>query len=230
MDLASWFKNNPDWRPYADLVALPPKPEELMQWFPDVSSEVLARCCELVNECGMAVSRGTIYTRVRREKEDGDHTANSDRWATMLCLQSPPRLKTNVTFLSGRKPWHELADPRYVEKVRKRLAEKGISLTPNMEYMPELARYTGDPEAVLPHGQERDHIKNICERRGWACEGAVECKHREPDRDPIESAPKMAEDLIRNKARLLVQDDPSLKRKSTQEIRAAVLQKFGPTS
>jgi len=62
------------------------------------------------------------------------------------------------------------------------------------------------------------------------CEGAVECKHREPDRDPFETAPKMADDLIQNKARLLAHEDPGFRKKSRKEQREAVLAKFGPSS
>jgi hypothetical protein len=218
--LDQWFTDYPEWRPYADLIVVPPTGDEIRKEFPDTSEEVVRRAFDTF---WSLVSLGTAYLKMRRE-------GISDRFAAMLALQAPPRLKSNVTFLAGRKPWYELADPRYVEKVRKKLAEKGVSLTPQMEYCPELARYTGDPEAVLPHGQERDHIKKICEQRGWACAGAVECKHREPDRDPFETAPKMADDLIQNKARLLAHKDPGFRKKSRKEQREAVLAKFGPSS
>lgn len=222
MNLDNWFTENPDWRPFADLVVYPLTPPELQYEFPDISQGVVDRCYELLNHGGLEITVSALYTKIRR-------CGASEQLAAMLALQSPPRLKSNVTFLTGRKPWYEHADARYVEKIKTILKSKGVAITPRMEYMPELARFPGDPEAVLPHGQERDHIKKICETRGWACEGAVECKHREPERDPHESAPKMAEDLIRNKARLLASSDPSFKRKSRQEQRAAVLAKFGPS-
>lgn len=234
MNLEAWIAENEDWRPYVDLVAFPPLPEELMKEFTDVSAEVLSRCGEMVMEGGGYVSRGAIYIRVRRE----DAREAGDRWATMLCLQAPPGVRTTDTFWAGRRPWYEVyGDPdskqnnTYVNRVKKELAKRGVNLKAGDEYMPELARFVGDPEAVVPFGNARGYIKSLCERRGWAAEGAVEVKHREPDKDPLadENCIPMGEDLIRRKGKLLVQKDPSLKKLSRKELREKVLAKFGPS-
>lgn len=229
MDIKTFFTDNPDWQPYADLVVRPPLPEELTAWWQDVSTEVLSRCMEIVREGGGEVSRGAIYVRVRRESEREEQQGTADKWATMLCLQAPPGIKTNVAFLSGRKPWHEIGDPRYVERIKNRLISQGVSVTANTEYMPELARFPGDPEAVLPHGRERDHIKKIVEQRGWACSGAVECDGREPDHDPHTTAAPMGADLVRRYGQRMVAQDPSLRKLSRNELREAVLDKHGPS-
>lgn len=224
MDLQEFLSQNPAWQSHPDLILRPPSPAELSAWFPEASPELLQRSDELIRHCGLSLTRGALYSHIRLSQK------SSDRWAAMLALQSPPGLKDNATFMAGRKPWYEHADPRYVEKVKGILKAKGVELTSRHEYCPELARYTGDPEAVLPHGQERDHIKKICEKRGWACHGAVECEHRQPDTDPHQSGPRMAEDLIRQKAQLLTDRDPSLKKLSRQDLRAKVLDKFGPST
>ncbi len=229
MDLKKFLADNPDWHPYADLVIRPPLQEELMSWWPDVSTEVLSRCHEMVREGGGVVSRGAIYVRVRRENEKEEARGTADKWATMLSLQAPPGLKTSTNFTSGYKPWHEIMDPRYVATIKAKLKSKGVELTSRTEYMPELARFPGDPEAVLPTGSERDHIKKICESRGWAVNGAVECEYRQPDQDPHTSGPVMAEDLVRQNARRMVHQDPSLKKLSRQELREAVIEKHGPS-
>lgn len=163
MDLQEFLSQNPAWQSHPDLILRPPSPAEISAWFPEVSPELLQRSDELIRHCGLSLTRGALYSHIRHSQQ------SSDRWAAMLALQSPPGLKDNATFMAGRKPWYEHADPRYVEKVKGILKAKGVELTSRHEYCPELARYTGDPEAVLPHGQERDHIKKICERRGWAC-------------------------------------------------------------
>lgn len=229
--LEKWLKDNEDWRPYVDLVVYPPLPEELMKEFKDVSSEVLARCGELVSEGGGQVSRGALYVRIRREdKKCGD------RWATLLALQQPPGINTTDTFWAGRKPWYEVyGDPSskknntYINDIKRGFARQGIDLG-NREYMPELARFKYDPEAIVPFEGARSCIKNLCEKRGMACHGAVETSHRQPDRDLLadENCP-MAPDLIRQKARNMVKQDPSLKSKSKKELRELVLAKHGPS-
>ena len=226
MNYEKFFRENEDWRVYADIVAYPPLPEELMSEFHDVSPEVLARCREMVMEGGGYVSRGAIYVRVRREGEERGQ--NADRWATMLCLNAPPGLKTTDSFWAGRKPWHEVFDPRYCAGVKKELAKRGINIGPNQEYMPELARFRGDPEAVVPFEGARSYMKKLCERRGWAMEGAVTVEHREPESDPYDAP--IADDLVRQKARQMVKLKPdTFKGLNRKEAKQKVLDKFGPS-
>jgi hypothetical protein len=229
MNLDSWFQDNEDWRPYADLVAYPPYPEELMREYQDVSPEVLSRCMEMVSEGGGFVSRGAIYIRVRREDKNDHYHKENDKWATMLCLQAPPGIKTNDTFWGGRKHFSEVYGVEYANRIKASLARKGINLKANDEYMPDLARYQGDPEAVVPFGAGRSYIKHLCEKRGWACEGAVNVEHRAPDVDPHENCIPMANDLICQQGRKMIQKDPSLKKLSRQDMKALVLEKHGPS-
>jgi hypothetical protein len=227
VDFDQWFTENPDWRPYADLVVHPPMPEELMKEFSNVSPEVLARCLEFVRECGGSVTRGAIYVRVRREGEERGE--NADKWATMLCLNAPPGVRTTDTFWAGRKHWTEVFGEKYANKIKQHLAHRGVSIRPTDEYMPELARFPGDPQAIVPFGGARSYIKNLCESRGWACDGAVNVEGREPDEDPYETAPRMDEKLVRQKGRQMVEKSPELGRLPREELRARVLDKFGPS-
>lgn len=236
MDLETFFRDNEDWRPFADLVAYPPLPEELMSEFSDVSSEVLARCMEYVTECGGYVTRGAIYCRVRREKDEP--RATSDRWATMLSLNAVPAIKTSDTFWAGRKTWVEVFGEDYANKIKKGLAKKGVNILPGYEYMPELVRqdmgfgpHNPDPEAVVPFNGARSYIKNLCEKRGYSCDGAVTVQGRAPERDELadENCIPLGEDIIRRKACDMVKKDPSLRFKTKAELRQKVLEKHGPS-
>lgn len=226
--LDKWFAENEDWRPYADLVACPPLVEEMMAEYTDISPEALSRSMEMVMEGGGYVSRGAIYLRVRREGEERGR--NADRWATMLCLNAPPGIQTTDSFWAGRQPWHQVFGEEYANNVKAKLRNKGINLKAGDEYMPELARFQGDPEAVVPYGGGRSYIKKLCETRGWACEGAVNVSHREPEEDPLanENCP-MAPDLIRRKGINMLKKDPSLNKLDRREMKAAVLERFGPS-
>jgi hypothetical protein len=225
MTLDQWFSQNEDWRPYADLVVLPPLPEELMRLYHDVSPEVLARCGELVSENGGAVTRGAIYVRVRREDKN-----SGDRWATMLCLQAPPGINTSDTFWAGRKSWVDVFGEGYANRVKAGLAKKGINLLPGQEYMPELVRpgygpHNPDPQAVVPFGGARSYIKRLCDSRGWSAEGAVTVKGREPESDP-HTPGELGDDIVRQKAVQMIEKDPSLKKLTRRDIRAKVLERF----
>lgn len=219
MTLDQFFTDNPEWRPYADLVAYPPTAAEIRKEFPDADRDVLAHC-----QAGARIAVGTHYVRMRRE-------GNTDRFAAMLALQSPPRGETTDTFWAGRKPWHEVYGERYANAVKAKLAKQGVNIGPNDEYMPELARFQGDREAVIPFEGARSHMKNLCIRRGWAIEGATTVEGREPEFDPLadEHCVPMAEDLIRQGARRMIAKDPELKRLPKRELRERVLDKYGPS-
>jgi len=232
-DLGTFFDENPDWKKYADIVAYPPLPEELAEEFPDIDPEVLRRCMEPVLECGYTLSRGCIYARVRREDR---RVKAADKWATMLALQAPPGLKTTDTFWAGRKTWVEHFGVEYANNIKAQFAKKGINLTANQEYMPELVRpgfgpHNPDPEAVVSFDGARSYIKKLCEQRGWGCEGAVNVDHRKPDHDPLadENCP-IAPDLVRQKGRNMLREDPkAFKGMDLKEARAKIMDKHGPS-
>lgn len=225
-----WLIDNPGWVPYVDLVVYPPTTDEISKEFPNTSKDVLDRCGELVQECGGHVSRGALYVKIRRVG------GASDRFATMLALQAPPGINTSDTFWAGRKSWVDVFGETYANNIRKGLANKGISLKAGDEYMPELVRpgygpKNPDPEAIVPFGGARSYIKSLCEKRGWAVEGAVKAEHREPESDPLsdENCVPMGMDLVRKKACKMVRSDPSLRSKSKAELRQLVLEKHGPS-
>lgn len=236
MDTALFFEENPDWLPFADLVVLPPSRDEIKKEFrrSGVSREVLDRCMEAVKEGGGYVTRGAIYVRIRREDK---RVRDADRWATMLSLQAPPGLQTTDTFWSGRKTWVEHFGDEYANNIKAQFAKKGINLTANQEYMPELVRpgygpHNPDPEAIVPFGGARSHIKKLCESRGWACEGAITAKHRQPESDPLadENCLQMGDDLVRTKGRLMMQDQPDIfKGKNRSEVKEMIISKHGPS-
>lgn len=215
MTIDAFFAEHPEWRPYADLVVVPPTAEEIREEFPDADADVLARC-----QSGGQVSVGTLYVRMRREGQD-------DRWAAMLALQQFPGIQTTDTFWAGNKPWHEVYGEKYANEVKAILARRGVNLRPGDTYYPQLAKSKGDPEAVIPFDGARSYIRKLCEKRGWACEGAVNLEARQPDSDPHEQAVPLAEDLVRSNAKRMVEKNPDLARLSRRELRQRVLAQHG---
>ena len=221
--LTKFFRDNPEWRPYADLVAAPLDGTELRAEFPDADIEVLDRCLEYVSHHGYALARGTIYVKMRREQA-------SDRWAAMCALQQAPRIMTDSVFFEGFKRPGDEFDPHYAASLRKECAKRGFTPPTGAKYFPGLARFRGDPEAFVSQGDGRAYIQKLCAKRGWGCEGAVNIAGRQPEKDPFadENCVPLAEDLIRNKAREMITKNPDLKRIPKRELRERVLAKHGP--
>jgi hypothetical protein len=216
MTLDQFFIDNPEWRPYADLVAVPPTSQEIQKEFPDADPEVCARC---FGGDGL-VSVGALYVRIRRE-------GAKDRFAAMLALQEAPRIMTDAVFFEGAKRPGDEFDDQYLGILMKSAKRQGFVPPPGARYFPSLARFRGDKEAWVGQGDGRGYIKQLCEKRGWAVEGAVSAQHREPERDPLEKAPRMAESLIRENAQRMVKQNPELKRLSRRDLRQHVLDKHG---
>ena len=212
---------NPDWAEHRDLIFCPPDAEEIKSLYPDASRELLSRCME-----GMSrfVSRGAQYLRMRMAGE-------SDSLASMVALRKGPALSTDDTFFQGQG---SLYDQFGSQKALDRTlaASKAMGFVPpkNAVYFPNLARRKGDPEAYVTRAMGRSYIKKLLEKRGWASEGAVNVKAREPENDPLDAKKciPMGNDVIQHYAAKMVAKDPSLKRLKQGELRAKVIEKHGP--
>lgn len=215
---------SPSLKVVIDLVAIPQSPEEITEEFGSTDSELMERCMELVNYEGVGITRGTLYAKARRE-------GATDKFALMVSMQRAPGGLTDDVFFAGVPT---LADQIGSQVRTKRLVEiarrHGYNPSPYDMYQSGLARFEGDPEAFVSKAQGRGYIKRLCEQRGWACEGLVNVKAREPEDDPLadRNCIPMAPSLIKQNAAKLIKQDPSLAHKPQQEIRQAVLDRFGP--
>lgn len=222
-DRTQWLNANPEWKPYADLILMPPSPEELREEFPECSpGDAKSLCGTRVR--GQPYSRATFYTRLRRE-------GTGHRLADTLASQQFPGLETEDTFWSGYRHFSEVYGESYANAVRQELARKGCNLSAGDEYLPEMAQEFGDPNAVISRANGgRARIREFCRERGLACEGAVNCDSRPPDRDPFgdDSKPALAEDLVQDCIETFTKEDPDAAAKMSHgELREAVIDKHG---
>lgn len=104
-----------------------------------------------------------------------------------------------------------------------RAKRNGYNPNPNDVYEGALARFPGDPAAFVPPSGGINHIKKVCEERDIACEGAY--KRERTHKDPNPEKPFIDKKVYKRLARDIVKDDPSLAKKSKQEIKAAVYDK-----
>lgn len=221
--LKQFLKEHPEWTQDQDLVRVPPTAYEVETEYPESAGMDLLRDPGAMSTFG--VTRLALYVSIRRKGED-------HKWAVMLASQQGPALNTDATFFEGMpRLYEQIGSQRRLNKMLAVAAKHGFKPNPTDVYQPGLARFQGDPEAFVPATGGRSYIRKLCEKRGWACEGAVKVKAAEPLSDPLapENCKPLGEDIIRDRAAEMVRKNPDLKRKSRRELREAVLEKHGPS-
>ena len=221
-EIAEWFSMHEEWRKYADLCLLPPTANEAVEEFPEMEGSELLRDEYAMTSYG--VTRLSLYLKMRRENQ-------SHRFSEMVSTQRPPRLMTDSVFFSGMKPWRDEMTPSHADFIYKQARSRGFEPPGDAVYQSALARFPGDPEAFLTRTMGRGYIKDVCARRGWGCEGAVNATTREPEKDHLadENCVPLAEDLVQKNISRMVKNNPTLGKLNKSELRHKVLAKHGPS-
>jgi hypothetical protein len=150
---------------------------------------------------------------------------NKPGFAEMLAMQEAPAGQTESTFLAnfGKLADQFDNDDRYVNTLVEAARANGYNPSPNDVYMPTIANKMGDPRAFI---KSRGEAKKVAEERGSALtiNGKTEVEHRQPEDDPFDSAPKLAENLIAPEVVKAQAANPKL---SAGEAREMVIDKHG---
>lgn len=159
-----------------------------------------------------------FYEHLRGEGE-------SHNIAEMLAFQQAPRGMTDAVFFEGYGTIDKqfAGDEKVRDQIIKRAKASGYKVNQNDVYLSALARYPGDPEAFVPATGGRGHIKEVCERRGTACEGAVTTKYREPEEAPKRTP--LAKEIVDRKLAEAKRRNPDLKNKDQGELRHNIIEK-----
>lgn len=114
-----------------------------------------------------------------REQTLAERDREIARFADMVRLRRAPGVKTDSTHFAGRH--NQFADrPDVGDFYARELRAMGGSPV-GKQYVSQIARYPGDPEAWV---SSRSEIQERCERRGWTCQGDVTVK------PPVMAEPK----------------------------------------
>lgn len=117
-------------------------------------------------------------------------------------------------------------DARAVERLRKALARNGYNLKSDDHYIPTVARFFGDPQAIVNHTTGLGTLRQHLEGQGRTVEGEIELKAREnglPFAVKHKLNPKIVERIRRN----MIKENPDLARKDQRELREAIVDKHG---
>jgi len=228
--LEPFLSTRPHLRDHVDLLEDPPYYDEVCEAFPDAVGEPdleraerrFARDCHDQEGHGLTVL--SLYVIARRE-------GTKHEFAMMLAMQRAPAVETTDTFWAGRKRFDQVYGEEYANRVRRKLAERGVTLG-NKEYFPELARFVGDPEAVMGFDDIRGNIKSLARKRGHAVSGMVNVEHREPETDPHapENRPRLNPKLAVQMARQMATENPELRHKTKRELMEMAIDKHGEST
>ena len=156
----------------------------------------------------------------------------SPRMAETLAMQQAPGIgiTTDVYMQDQRRHGSSIlaqhnGDHRAVERLRKALAKRGYALKSDDQYVPTVARFHGDPEAIVNHTNTLDDLKRNLSRRGVAAEGAVELKAR--DRGPAKVKHSLNPKVVERIRQRKIQENPELARTDQRELREQIISKHG---
>ena len=166
---------------------------------------------ELTGPLMLSRQRATIYL-LSRDK------GTCPKMALMFACQQAPEARTDDQWWGKNKPFWQQYDEKMTNTVAKACERNGHKLGRNDDYIPWLAKYPGDPDAIISgHGSPRERIKR-------ANQLLLEHQERQVNRPKT----PMREDLIEEKFDQLYEEHPELRRappKEKRKIRNQIIRK-----
>lgn len=164
-------------------------------------------------------SSGPKYFVDDREVTEAEYraTCNPRTIPDMLASGRAPYIATDATFMIGQ--WDKGITGTVNQKYRQMAKRAGVSPDGRV-YKSSLARFPGDPQAWV---DGRADVKRICESNGWECEGRVNVKARQPERE--HKAVDVADDLLEAEVNDIIATAPEPVKESRRELKEKVREK-----
>ena len=152
------------------------------------------------------------------------------RMAEMLAVRRVRIGITDTKYLAGFKMLGDELGPEHLRQVVGEARKRGYQPQASDVYLPNMARFPGDPQAFVSPSEGRSKIERVAAMRGMVKDGrGLSFKHRSPEQDPMDSAPPIAEDLVQREVRELVRENPEAAREPISKLRQRVIEKRGPS-
>jgi len=134
-------------------------------------------------------------------------------------------------FASFKSLGDELHD-EHLTSVVSSARNHGYEPSRNDVYMPELARFEGDPEAFVSPTHGRQRIKDVCESRGAINDGGLHFHWPKPTHDPLapENREPLGDDIIRAGIREIIEENPDAAKEPLETVKAEVIKRRSPRS
>ncbi|MCP4507033.1 MAG: hypothetical protein GY826_11660 [Fuerstiella sp.] len=157
----------------------------------------------------------------------------SPRMAEALAMQQAPGIGiTDTTFIADQNRHgtsildRMKGNKRAVSQLRRDLASHGYKLAADDHYIPTVARFPGDPEAIVNNKQGLADLEKRLESRGTSTQGMIEVKH-DNSRKPPGRKYRLNPNIVERRVNEKIKADPGLALKPKQELVAQVIEQHG---
>lgn len=150
---------------------------------------------------------------------------SSERLSIMLALQSPPAINTETRQVAGRPMLGDQMSKQKLNQILASARAQGYNPSSSDLYNPTLARFPGDKQAFIPATGGNAHVRKVCEKNNWSCQGRNERKAR-PEQ-PTKDIP-LADDIGRRLGRQILRENPDMTPSEIKSLKEVVLKKHGP--
>ncbi len=152
--------------------------------------------------------------------EDMRMMGESHNIAEMLALRQCPMSNTDREFLQGRGGcYDQFNGNEELGAYYRRVAEAHGQNPTGKVYLSSLAAFPGDPRAWVTG---RGDVQDVCEQRGWGCEGAV---NRPVTKVAELSGGGIASDVVDGLVAERLEQNPSAR---PADVREAVIEQHAP--
>jgi len=172
------------------------------------------------NRSGMSVipMREFESEEQRRILEQALANGCSERMAEMLASRKAPSCNTDSTWWGGNTHFSKEHGEQYADRTKKLVEANGGTMGPRDDYVPWMAKYPGDPDAVVS-GQSgpREKIQD-----GLTRQANAQIQRAQQPRVPL------AEKLVDEKLDAIARDNPEVKQlppKEKTELREQIIEK-----
>jgi len=166
---------------------------------------------ELTHPVMVTKQRATIYLLAR---ENG----TSPRMALMLAVQQAPEERTADQWHRGNKHFSKELGEKHADRIRKLVARHGVTMGPHDDYLPWMAKYPGDPDAVVSgHQGPREQIQRAAAK-------LADHERRKAEQPRV----ALREDLVQEELEKVYEAHPDMRRasqKEKQRLRREIIQK-----
>lgn len=154
------------------------------------------------------------------------------RMAEVLALRQPPGIGVTDTIYLQDQNRHGSSildrmggDQRAVKRLQGNLAKHGYKLKSDDHYIPTVARFPGDPEAVVSNTQGLGDLKRNLESRGNETRGMINVEHNN-DRPPTKKT-RLNPKIVNRIDRRNLSANPDLVKTDVRDRHADIVERHG---
>jgi hypothetical protein len=158
----------------------------------------------------------------------------SPRLAELLASRRVLTGMTDKQYFAKFKRLGDELGGEHLSSVVNGAKQHGYTPSESDVYFPNLAQFPGDPEAFVSPAEGRAKIEKVANKRGMvrdkgAGRSVMKFEYRQPERNPLDGPPTIAEDIVRREIRDIVRQDPEAAKEPVAKLREKVINQRLPS-